>query len=218
MLRTLNYMTEQEPFESTLVLVRHGQSEHNADNMHAGWIDSSLTAKGMEQALTAGQLIKEQNIHFDHVFASDLQRAHITAEKILEVLGQQQLYILRDPKIKERHCGMYEGEKRDLGRSFLKDPNIRPEGEGGESINDLCNGRIGSFIHKTLLPVLQKQQNILVVAHNQSIRAMMMVIIKELKSKELGYIYGKEIPNSAPCVFKLKKLTSSVDLEFKILK
>lgn len=210
-------MTLENPFESTLVLVRHGQSEHNANNLHAGWLDSPLTVKGIGQALAAGRLIKDQNIQLHHVFASDLQRAYITAEQILEVLEQEQLSVFQESSIKERHCGIYEGVERDLSRSFLKDPDVRPEGAGGESINDLCDGRIGSFVHETLIPILKQQQNILVTAHNQSIRAMMMVLIKDLSLTGLEHVYGMEIPNSVPCIFRFRKMLDIAEAQFEIL-
>lgn len=101
---------------STLVLVRHGQSEWNAKNLFTGWKDPDLTEVGVDEAHRAGQQLKAEGIHFDIAYTSVLFRAQRTLDIMLEELGQTDLEVRRDQALNERDYGSLSGLNKDDAR------------------------------------------------------------------------------------------------------
>ena len=99
-----------------LVLVRHGESLANRDNEYTGWTDVSLTDKGVQQAISAGKLIKATGIEFSHVHTSMLQRAIVTADLVLDQINQNWLPITKTWRLNERHYGALRGLNKDKTR------------------------------------------------------------------------------------------------------
>ena len=91
--------------KSNLVLVRHGQSEWNKENLFTGWKDPNLTEKGIEEASKAGKELKANEMKFDVMFTSDLIRAQETGRIILEEMDQTDITVVKDICLNERNYG-----------------------------------------------------------------------------------------------------------------
>jgi 2,3-bisphosphoglycerate-dependent phosphoglycerate mutase len=165
-----------------LVIVRHGQSSWNLENRFTGEVDVPLTPLGREEALAAGKKLKETL--FAQGFTSVLQRAITTLDLILSVTGQTDLPIHRDKALNERNYGQLQGLNKTAvaeqygteqvaiwRRSF----SIRPP--GGESLADTA-ARVIPYYQREIDPLLAKGENILVVAHGNSLRSLMMYLEK----------------------------------------
>lgn len=181
-----------------LVLVRHGQSQWNLENRFTGWTDIPLTATGEAEARHAGELLR--SYHFDHAFTSALSRAQETLHLILAVTGQTDVPIERDAALNERHYGDLQGLNKDeTARKFGKEQvhlwrrsyTVAPP--GGESLRDTRN-RVLPYYNAHILPLLKAGQKVLVVAHGNSLRALVMVLdgISERDIPDLN------IPTGAP--------------------
>jgi 2,3-bisphosphoglycerate-dependent phosphoglycerate mutase len=167
---------------STLVLVRHGESQWNLENRFTGWIDIDLTEKGREEARLAGE--KLRTYQFDKAFTSVLKRAIHTLEIILEVTSQKNLPTLRDQALNERNYGDLQGlNKAETAQKFgeqqvklwRRSYSVKPP--GGESLEDTA-ARVLPYWDKHILPELIAGHNILVVAHGNSLRALVMRLDK----------------------------------------
>jgi len=162
----------------TLVLVRHGQSKWNLENKFTGWVDVPLTAQGEQEAHRAGkQLI---NLHFDIAFTSDLQRAQKTLAIILGEIGQTNLPIIKDKALNERHYGDLQGlDKAETAKKFGNEQvkiwrrsyDIAPP--NGESLKDTA-ARTLPYFDAQIVPLLKEGKNILVAAHGNSLRSIVM--------------------------------------------
>src|ERR1700729_1330341 len=163
-----------------LVLVRHGQSTWNLENRFTGETDIPLTALGREEALAAGAKLRD--IPFFHAFTSVLQRAIDTLSLILETAHQQQVPFTRNRALNERNYGQLQGlNKAEVAarygddqvslwrRSYLTRP------PGGESLADTA-ARVIPYYQTPIAPLLKDQQNILVVAHGNSLRSLVMYL------------------------------------------
>ena len=93
----------------TLVLLRHGESEWNLENRFTGWTDVDLTPKGVDEARTAGRLLKADGYHFDVAYTSYLKRANRTLALALEEMGETDIPVVRSWKLNERHYGALQG-------------------------------------------------------------------------------------------------------------
>ena len=102
--------------KSNLVLVRHGQSEWNKKNLFTGWKDPELTEQGIEEAIQAGNQLKQSNIKFDVMFTSDLFRAQETGRLILEQMNQTDIATIKDQSLNERNYGELAGLNKDDDR------------------------------------------------------------------------------------------------------
>lgn len=95
-----------------IVLVRHGQSLWNKQNLFSGWTDVDLTTQGMEDARIMGSRLKDKGIHFDRGYSSVLKRAALTLDLILESIGQTSIPVIRDWRLNERHYGKLQGKSK----------------------------------------------------------------------------------------------------------
>ncbi|RYF67656.1 MAG: 2,3-diphosphoglycerate-dependent phosphoglycerate mutase [Cytophagaceae bacterium] len=160
------------------VIVRHGQSQWNLENRFTGNVDTPLTDLGRHEALQAGTLLKPD--HFDIGFTSVLQRAIETMDIILRETGQTDLPLERSADLNERMYGQLQGmNKEEVAAAFGAEQLFRwrrgytDQPPGGESLADTYN-RVVPYFESTILPHLQAGENVLVVAHGNSLRALLM--------------------------------------------
>lgn len=175
---------------SYLVLIRHGESVWNAKGLWTGLTDVPLTNKGREQGRQIAQIIK--NIKFDLAFTSPLVRAKQTLEEIIKVLGVS-FRIIEDPALNERDYGQFTGQnkwdiKKQLGEeNFLK---IRRSFDypiaGGETLKDVYD-RVVPYYLKNILPNLQRRKNVLMVAHGNSLRALIKYL-ENIEDQQIPYL------------------------------
>ncbi len=190
---------------STLMLVRHGESQWNLENRFTGWVDIPLSERGIEEARQAGE--KLRGYHFDMAFTSVLQRAIRTLEIILEVTGQTDLPVVRNQALNERHYGDLQGlNKAETAAKFgdqqvklwRRSYSVRPP--GGESLEDTA-ARVLPYWEKHILPELEAGRNVLVVAHGNSLRALVMRLDK-LSEQEVVEL---NIPTGVPLEYQFDR-------------
>jgi 2,3-bisphosphoglycerate-dependent phosphoglycerate mutase len=163
-----------------LVLVRHGQSEWNKLNLFTGWRDPDLTDRGIEEACKAGQALKEGGVSFDIAFTSALKRAQRTLDIILDELGQHDIPITRDEALNERDYGELAGLNKDDARERWGEEQVHiwrrsydTPPPGGESLKDTAT-RVLPFYRAEILPLVRQGKNVIVSAHGNSLRALIM--------------------------------------------
>ncbi|MBY0611455.1 MAG: 2,3-bisphosphoglycerate-dependent phosphoglycerate mutase [Beijerinckiaceae bacterium] len=197
--------------EHKLVLCRHGQSEWNLKNLFTGWRDPSLTEKGVAEAKAAGQRLKAKGLAFDVCYTSVLKRAQITAELILAELGQQGLPTHKDLALNERDYGELNGLNKDDARVKWGEEQVHiwrrsydTPPPGGESLKDTAARVLPYYIH-VILPDLLSGKTVLVAAHGNSLRALIMAL--EGLSPEA--IIARELETGVPILYTLN-VNSSV--------
>jgi 2,3-bisphosphoglycerate-dependent phosphoglycerate mutase len=170
--------------ERSLVLVRHGQSEGNLRNIFSGWTDVELSQQGMGEALSVGLRLKALGISFDAAFTSALRRASDTAAIILSSMGQANVETIRDEALNERNYGELTGLNKDGARARWGDAQVQTwrrsydvAPPGGESLKDTV-ARVLPFYMTHILPTVMRCKRTLVVAHGNSLRALVMVLDK----------------------------------------
>jgi len=187
-----------------LTLVRHGQSDWNNKNLFTGWENPGLTKKGVEEAHKTGSILKEENKNYSYLFTSILDRAINTADIILEELGIGQINIIRDQALNERDYGELTGLNKDAARKkwgedqvhiWRRSFDIPPP--GGESLKDTAE-RVIPYFRDKILPLLIEDNNILISAHGNSLRALVMHI-EGLSSEE---ILTREIATGQPISYE----------------
>ena len=191
--------------DRTLVLVRHGQSEWNLKNLFTGWKNPDLTPVGIEEAKKAGQDIKKLGISFDKAFTSGLKRAQDTCDLVLAELGQSSLPIVQDIQLNERDYGDLSGlNKAEAAvkwgeeqvmiwrRSYDTPP------PGGESLRDTL-ARVLPYYCQDILPCVLRGERTIVVAHGNSLRALLMV----LEMADKVSIMKMELETGVPVVYQL---------------
>jgi 2,3-bisphosphoglycerate-dependent phosphoglycerate mutase len=199
--------SEESPIgENVLVLVRHGESEWNRLNRFTGWKDVGLTEEGMAEAHRAGAMLKETGQRFDCAFTSTLKRAHNTLDIILDELGQGRLPTVKAAALNERDYGELVGINKDEARKrwgaeqvhlWQRSYDIAPP--GGESLKDTA-ARVVPFFEKWIVPELQKGKSVILVAHGNSLRSLIM----ELDRLEPDEVMQVEIGTASPLVYRLK--------------
>ncbi|CAN7203657.1 2,3-bisphosphoglycerate-dependent phosphoglycerate mutase [Phyllobacterium sp. LjRoot231] len=189
----------------TLVLVRHGQSEWNLKNLFTGWRDPALTELGHEEAMDAGTRLKAKGLHFDIAYTSVLSRAQATLDHILEEIGQPGLETIRDQALNERDYGDLSGLNKDDARAkwgeeqvhiWRRSYDVPPP--GGESLRD-TGARVWPYYLHDVQPHVLRGENVLVVAHGNSLRALIMAL-DGLTGEE---IVAQELATGVPIVYKL---------------
>ena len=183
-----------------LVLVRHGQSEWNAKNLFTGWKNPGLTETGVKEAISAGKLIKDEKINFDIMYTSKLIRAQLTGNTILEIINQSDIPIIKDTALNERNYGSLAGLNKDDARKkwgeeqvhiWRRSYDVPPP--DGESLKNTAE-RVLPYFNKEILPKVVSGSNILIAAHGNSLRSLIMQL-DELSKEE---ILNLEIPTGAP--------------------
>ncbi|MCJ8148966.1 2,3-bisphosphoglycerate-dependent phosphoglycerate mutase [Shinella sp. H4-D48] len=184
----------------TLVLVRHGQSEWNLKNLFTGWRDPDLTALGVEEAKTGGKALAETGIKFDVAYTSDLSRAQKTLKIILDEIGQPGLETIRDQALNERDYGDLSGLNKDDARAkwgeeqvhiWRRSYDVPPP--GGESLRD-TGARVWPYYLTDILPRVLRGEKVLVAAHGNSLRSLVMVLDKLSKEEILKLNLATGVP------------------------
>ena len=182
-----------------LILIRHGQSEWNALNQFTGWKDPDLTITGIQEAHNAGKLINSLEINFDLVFTSALIRAQNTAEIILKEINQP-LSTIKNQALNERNYGNLAGLNKDDARKRWGDEQVHiwrrsydVPPPGGESLKD-TGERVLPFFMKEILPHVCEGKNVLVAAHGNSLRSLIM-FLDNISNEDIVKL---EIPTGAP--------------------
>ena len=190
----------------TLVLVRHGQSDWNLKNLFTGWKDPDLTELGIEKARTGGKALAEYGIKFDIAFTSVLQRAQHTLDIILDSVGQTGLQTIKDQALNERDYGDLSGLNKDDARAkwgeeqvhiWRRSYDVPPP--GGESLRD-TGARVWPYYLTEILPRVLAGQKVLVAAHGNSLRSLVMVLDRLTKEQ----ILALNLATGVPMVYKLK--------------
>jgi 2,3-bisphosphoglycerate-dependent phosphoglycerate mutase len=200
-----------------LVLVRHGQSEWNLKNLFTGWRDVDLTEQGVSEAREAGRKLKAQGLTFDVAYTSALKRAQRTLGLVLEEMGQSSIPVVKDLALNERDYGDLSGLNKDDARKKWGDEqvliwrrsyDIAPP--GGESLKDTLARTLPYYVTE-ILPRVLRGERVLVAAHGNSLRALVMVL--ERLSPE--QILKREIGTGVPIIYRLGAdalVTSKLDL------
>ncbi|MEE1611815.1 2,3-bisphosphoglycerate-dependent phosphoglycerate mutase [Microvirga sp. CF3016] len=193
-----------------LVLARHGQSEWNLKNLFTGWKDPGLTDLGIEEARNAGRRLKEMGVQFDVAFTSDLSRAQATCKLILEEIGQPDLRTIANLALNERDYGDLSGLNKDDARArwgeeqvhiWRRSYDVPPP--GGESLKDTV-ARVLPYYIREILPRVMRGERVLVAAHGNSLRALVMVL-DGLTSETIPSL---ELATGIPLVYDLNEDTT----------
>ena len=190
--------------KSKLVLVRHGQSEWNEKNLFTGWKDPKLTDLGIQEAIKAGDLLETRNLKFDLMFTSDLFRAQETGRLILEQMNQTDTQVIKNQSLNERNYGDLAGLNKDEAREkwgeeqvhiWRRSFDIPPP--GGESLKNTAE-RVLPYFELEIMPKVKEGLNILVAAHGNSLRALVMELEK-ISSEEIVQL---EIATGDPLTYE----------------
>ena len=194
-----------------LILLRHGQSQWNLENRFTGWKNVPLTEKGESEAKKAGELIKKHKINIDNVFSSVLDRANRTAEialkesDLINLWENDKLVMIRSEQLNERDYGDLVGlNKQETAEKFgEKQVHIWRRSydtppPNGESLKNVVD-RVSPYFQENIKPLLDKGKNILIAAHGNSLRAM-MIELGMYKSEEISSI---ELPTGSPLCINL---------------
>jgi len=210
--RTDDVMTDALT-DNVLVLVRHGESEWNRLNLFTGWRNPDLTEKGLIEARVAGRMIRDHKIKFDIAFTSGLKRAQHTLDIILAELNQPDVPIVRDIALNERDYGELSGLNKDEARQkwgeeqvldWRRSFDIPPP--GGESLKDTL-ARVRPYYESTIWPQMSQGKNVIIAAHGNSLRALIMTL--EGLSKD--EILQRELATGAPILYRLGADGRSID-------
>ena len=190
---------------ASLVLVRHGQSQWNEKNIFTGWKNPDLTELGIKEAIKAGIALKKSGYKFDLMFTSVLLRAIRTGKLILEALDQKDLKVIENEALNERDYGDLSGLNKDEAkkrwgsdqvhtwrRSFDTPP---PQ---GESLKNTAE-RVLPYFSENILPLIRKNQEIIVAAHGNSLRALVM----HLDNLSPDEVVRLEIPTGMPICYQI---------------
>src|SRR6185295_12328448 len=200
-----------------LVLVRHGQSEWNLKNLFTGWKDVDLTEAGVAEARAAGRKLKAQGIKFDVAFTSALKRAQRTLDLMLTELDQTTIPIFKDQALNERDYGDLVGLNKDDARKkwgeeqvhiWRRSYDVAPP--GGESLKDTVARALPYFVQE-ILPRVLRGERVLISAHGNSLRALIMVL-ERLTPEQ---IVKRELGTGVPIVYRLNAdstVASQLDL------
>jgi 2,3-bisphosphoglycerate-dependent phosphoglycerate mutase len=201
--------------ERLLVLVRHGQSEWNLKNLFTGWKDPGLTDKGIEEAIAAGKALKGLELEFDIAFTSVLSRANRTLDLILTELGQEGLETIRNEALNERDYGDLTGLNKDDARAkwgeeqvhiWRRSFDVPPP--GGESLK-MTAERVLPYFEEHILPRVLKGERVIISAHGNSLRALIM----QLEGLTPDEILARELGTGVPILYRLNEDGSVKDVQ-----
>ena len=187
---------------TTLVLLRHGESQWNLENRFTGWIDVPLSAKGIEEAKSAGEKLK--GYIFDHAFTSVLKRAKDTLDIVLDITGQKNIPIDYNQALNERHYGDLQGlNKAETAKKYgdaqvkiwRRSFDVPPP--NGESLKNTLE-RVLPYWESNILPCVKKGERLIIVAHGNSLRSLVMHLDNLTKEQVLEL----NIPTGVPLVYE----------------
>ncbi len=188
---------------ATLALVRHGQSLWNLENRFTGWVDVPLTPKGEEEATKAGERLRGQ--HFDVAYTSSLSRAQETLRIIMEVAGFDDLPVIRDQALNERHYGDLQGlNKAETAERYGKEQvhtwrrSYATPPPNGEALKNTAE-RTLPFFERAILGDIKQGKDVLVVAHGNSNRSIVM----QLDDLDEEGVLSLELGTGVPLVYEL---------------
>ena len=216
---TLEYFAKEDEIVPTLVIMRHGESQANRDNIFTGWSDIALTEKGISQAHQAGKIISKSDIQFNDVHTSFLKRAIITTNIVLNEINQNFIPEHKSWRLNERHYGGLRGKnklavKAKVGAKQLKvwrrsfsvvppllknrDEDPRYDRYGvkiplGESLQ-MAQERLIPYWVDQVAPRLLDGKNQLIVAHGSTLRALIKYL-EDISDEEIPNV---EVPNGKP--------------------
>ena len=185
-----------------LVLLRHGESQWNLENRFTGWVDVPLSPKGIEEAKQAGE--KLRGFTFDRAFTSVLSRANETLRIVLETIGQPTIPIEKDKALNERMYGELQGlNKAETAKKYgdaqvkiwRRSYDVKPP--GGESLKDTAE-RTLPYYEKMIKPYILNGETIIIAAHGNSLRALVMKLDQLSKEEVLEL----NIPTGAPLLYE----------------
>jgi len=214
--------------DSTLILLRHGESEWNASNQFTGWADVDLTEKGRAEGVRAGQLIKELERQPDVLYTSLLRRAITTANLALDAADRHWIPVHRDWRLNERHYGALQGLNKaetkekygdeqfmkwrrsydtppppiEPGSKYSQDRDPRYADIGGGPLTECLKDVVERFVpyfEGTIVPDLQAGKTVLIAAHGNSLRAL----VKYLDGMSDEDVVGLNIPTGIPLRYDL---------------
>jgi 2,3-bisphosphoglycerate-dependent phosphoglycerate mutase len=200
-----------------LVLVRHGQSDWNLKNLFTGWKDPDLTEQGIKEAKDAGRKLRAQGFKFDIAFTSVLKRAQHTLDLMLAEIGQTGLPTKKDLALNERDYGDLSGLNKDDARKrwgeeqvhvWRRSYDVPPP--GGESLRDTLARALPYYVQE-ILPCVLRGERVLVAAHGNSLRALIMVLEKLTPEN----ILKRELGTGVPIIYRLNEdatVASKLDL------
>jgi len=213
----------------TLVLIRHGQSTWNAENLFTGWVDVPLSAQGEAEARRGGELLTEAGLLPDVVHTSLLRRAISTANLALDLADRHWIDVRRSWRLNERHYGALQGKNKkqirdefgeeqfmlwrrsydtpppeiERGSEFSQDTDARYADLGAEMPLTECLkdvvARMLPYWESAIVPDLRAGKNVLVAAHGNSLRAL----VKHLDGISDDDIAGLNIPTGIPLRYDL---------------
>lgn len=198
-----------------LVLCRHGQSEWNLKNLFTGWKDPDLTALGVDEAKAGGRRLKAKGVNFDVAYTSNLSRAQKTCDLILAELGQTGLGTHRHVALNERDYGDLSGlNKAETAAKYGEEQvhvwrrsyDVPPP--GGESLKDTVARTLPYFV-TDILPQVMAGRRVLVSAHGNSLRALIMVLDRLTPEQ----IVGVELATGEPIIYRLNADTTVASKE-----
>ena len=188
---------------ATLALVRHGQSLWNLENRFTGWVDVPLTPKGEEEAAKAGERLRGH--HFDVAYTSSLSRAQETLRIIMEVAGFDDLPVIRDQALNERHYGDLQGlNKAETAERYGKEQvhtwrrSYATPPPNGEALKNTAE-RTLPFFDRAILGDIALGKDVLVVAHGNSNRSIVM----QLDELDEEGVLSLELGTGVPLVYDL---------------
>jgi 2,3-bisphosphoglycerate-dependent phosphoglycerate mutase len=191
--------------DRVLVLVRHGESEWNLKNLFTGWKDIDLTEHGVAEARAAGRKLKAQGVSFDVGFTSALIRAQRSLDLILQEMRQTKIPVFRDKALNERDYGDLSGLDKNAARAkwgaeqvhiWRRSYDVAPP--GGESLKDTA-ARVLPYYIQEILPAVLRGKRVLIAAHGNSLRALVMVL-ERLSTTD---ILKREIGTGVPLIYRL---------------
>ena len=201
----------------TLILVRHGQSDWNLKNLFTGWRNPDLTEQGIGEARNTGKQLKAAGYTPDVYFTSALRRAQHTLDLILEELGITEVTITRSKLLNERDYGDLSGLNKDDARAkwgeeqvliWRRSFDVPPP--GGESLKDTA-ARTLPYYDAEIVPLLKAGKTVLVAAHGNSLRSIVMAI-ENLTPEQ---ILKRELGTGEPVIYKIGadgKLSEKVEI------
>jgi len=207
----ISFQARDERTIARLVLLRHGESQWNLENRFTGWVDVPLSARGIQEAKNAGD--KLRGFTFNRAFTSVLVRAKETLRLALDAIGQSNIPIEKDKALNERMYGELQGlNKAETAKKYgeaqvkiwRRSYDVRPP--GGESLKDTAE-RVLPYYERIIKPSLLKGETILVAAHGNSLRALIM----ELEQLSREQVLELNIPTGAPLLYELNETGKVLD-------